>query len=172
MRSKTVSFLSLTVIAGILLLAAGCSKSNDVNDGSIPGGMTAAINGTPFKAVQSSAGMYANYFQVGGVGTVNGDTVFLTVYIATPVVVNTKVSTDGNGFAEIDYLVHKNNVPYASYSAYQGQKGPAYYTVTAIDTVKHTIQGTFNGTLTLNGFVSDVPDSLLVTNGAFNISYQ
>lgn len=149
---------------------AGCSKSNDNN--SNPFGITSQINGKAFHAFQAAAGLYANYYQVGGVGIVNGDTVFLTVYIATPVALDQQVSTDDNGFAEIDYVTHINNAPFASYSAFRGQKGPAYYTVTAIDTIKHTIQGTFNGTLTRNGFISDAPDSIVVSNGAFNISYQ
>jgi hypothetical protein len=96
----------------------------------------------------------------------------LTVYVATPVVLDQKVSTDDNGFAEIDYVMHKNNAPFASYSADRGQKGPACYIVTAIDTIKHTIQGTFSGALTRNGYVDGAPDSIVVANGAFNISYR
>lgn len=170
MRFKTVPLFALIAMAGLSLLAAGCSKSNNSNTN--PFGVTAQIDGKSFHTFQASAGLLANYYQAGGVGVLNGDTIFLTLYIATPVVLNTKVSTDDNAIAEIDYLVHRNNTPYASYSAYQGQKGPAYYTVTAIDTVRHLIQGTFSGTLTLNGFVSDVPDSIIIANGAFNTSFQ
>jgi hypothetical protein len=170
MRFKTDLLLSVSAMAGLCLFVAGCSKSNDNN--TIPTGMTAGINGKSFHAFQTAAGVYAYYYQVGGAGTLNGDTVFLTLYIATPVVVGEKVSTDDNGFSEVDYVVHKNNAPLAGYSAYQGQKGPAYYTVTAIDTIRRTIQGTFNGTLTLNGAVSGVPDSVVITNGQFNNPYQ
>lgn len=160
-------------MAAILLLAgAGCSKSNDVNDGTTPNGITANVNGTPFKAFQSAAGLYANYYAVGGAGSINGDSVFLTVYLATPVTLNQQISTDDNGFAEIDYSIHKNNLPFASYSAFRGQKGPAYYTVTAIDTIKHTIQGTFSGALTRNGWVDGSPDSIVLAKGVFNTSYK
>jgi hypothetical protein len=170
MRFTLVSLLSLTTMAGLCLLVAGCSKTGDSS--SNPSGITARIDGKPFHAFQAAGGLYANYYQVGGVGTLNGDTVFLTVYVATPVTLNQKVSTDDNGFAEIDYVIHRNNVPYASYSAFQGQKGPAYYTVTAIDTVKHTIAGTFSGTLGENGAAADIPDSVVLTNGEFDNTYQ
>lgn len=170
MRFKTVPRYSLSAIAGLWLLAAGCSKTGDSS--SNPTGITARINGKTFHAFQAAAGPYAYFYQVGGVGTVNGDTVFLTLYIATPVTVNAQVSTDDNGFAEMDYVIHRNNAPYASYAAYQARKGPAFYTVTSLDTVKHLIEGTFNGTLTQNGAVADAPDSIVVTNGVFNTSYQ
>lgn len=158
-------------MAVLLLLGTSCSKSNDVNDGATPRGITASINGAPFRAFQSAAGFYANYYAVGGAGMVSGDSVFLTVYVATPVAPGQQISTDDNGFAEIDYVIHRNNIPFASYSAYQGQKGPAYYTVTAIDTIKRTIRGTFSGALTRNGWVDGAPDSIVVTNGAFNTSF-
>lgn len=170
MRFKTTSLFAFTAMAGLWLVVAGCSKSNNSNNN--PFGVTARVNSKTFHTFQTAAGLYANYYQVGGVGTVNGDTVFLTIYIATPVTLNATVSTEDNAFAEIDYVIHRSNVPYASYSAFQGQKGPAYYTVTAIDTAKHLIQGTFNGVLSQNGAVSDVPDSIVITNGQFNTSYQ
>lgn len=167
MRFKIVA---LTAIAGFWLLAAGCSKSNNSNTN--PFGILSDIDGKAFHAFQASGGLYANYFQVGGVGLLNGDTVFLTVYIATPVALNQQISTDDNGFAQIDYLVHQDNAPYASYTAAQGKKGPAYYTVTALDTAKHRIAGTFSGVLSENGNVAGAPDSVVLTNGRFDNTYQ
>ena len=170
MRFKTTFLFALTAMAGLCLVVTGCSKNNNSNNN--PFGVTAQIDGKTFHAFQTAGGLFANYYQVGGVGTLNGDTVFLTVYIATPVTLNATVSTDDNTFAQIDYVIHRNDLPYASYSAFQGQKGPAYYTVTGIDTVKHLIQGTFSGVLSPNGTVTDVPDSIVITNGQFNNSYQ
>lgn len=157
-------------MAGLWLVVAGCSKSNNSNNN--PFGVTARVNGKAFHTFQAAGGLFANYYQVGGVGLLNGDTVFLTVYIATPVTLNATVNTGDNAFAQVDYVIHRNNVPYASYSASQDQKGPASYTVTAIDTAKHLIQGTFSGVLGQNGAVTDVPDSIVITNGQFNNSYQ
>ena len=157
-------------MAGLWLVVAGCSKSNNSNNN--PFGVTARVNSKTFHTFQTAAGLYANYYQVGGVGTVNGDTVFLTIYIATPVTLNQQVSTDASGFAEIDYVIHQNNAPFASYTASQDHEGPAYYTVTGIDTVKHTIAGTFSGVLGENGSVGGAPDSVVITNGKFDNAYQ
>ena len=171
MSPKIIAPFSLLIVSLFALFVAGCSKGNELNDGVTPVGLTARINGNTFQSFQAAAGLYANYYQVGGAGTIDGDSVFLTIYIATPVVLNQQISTDDNPFAEIDYVLHQNNVPYAGYSAYQGQKGPAYYTVTAIDTIRHTITGTFSGNLARNGYTSDAPDSMVITNGTFNDSY-
>jgi len=170
MRFKTAVLFALTAMAGLWLVVAGCSKNNNSNNN--PFGVTAQIDGKTFHAFQAAGGLFTYYYQVGGVGLLNNDTVLLTLYIATPVTLNAKVSTDDNTFAQIDYVIHRNGVPYASYSAFQGQKGPAYYTVTGIDTARHLIQGTFSATLSLNGAVPDVPDSIVITNGQFNNSYQ
>lgn len=152
-----------------LLVIAGCSKNSTNYD--ITTGMRFQVGGKAFQSIQYAAASYPYYYQVDGTGIVSGDTVTLTVYVATPVVVNQKISTDNTAQAEIDYEIRSNNAPFATYSAFQGQKGPAYYTITTIDTVKHTIQGTFSGTLALNGSVTGAADSIVITKGEFNSSY-
>src|ERR1700744_3741231 len=135
MSLKKVALFFLLVIAGFSLLLAGCSKNSTNYD--IPTGMRSQVGGKAFLAIQYGGASYPYYYQIAGTGIINGDTVTITVYVATPVVVNQKISTDNTAQAEIDYEIRSNNIPSATYSAYQGQKGPAYYTVTALDTVKH-----------------------------------
>jgi hypothetical protein len=169
MNHKKASIFFLMIISGLSLLVAGCSKSN--ND-SIPIGMSSQINGQSYLAKQASASNFGGYYLVGGAGTFGGDTVTLTLYIAPPIILNKKVCTDTNAYAELDYLIQKNNAPYADYTAAYGDLDSAFYTITAIDTLKHTIAGTFNGTITINSNVGTLPDSVVIANGQFNTKYQ
>ena len=152
-----------------LLGIVGCSKNSTNYD--IATGMRFQVGAKAFQSIQYGAVAYPYYYQIDGTGIINGDTVTLTLYVVTPVVVNQKISTDNTALAEIDYEIRSNNTPFATYSAFQGQKGPAYYTVTAIDTIRRTIQGTFSGMLAQNGSVTGAADSIVITNGQFNSSY-
>ena len=169
MSHKKASTLSLTAIAGLALLAAGCSKSNY---DTIATGMSSRISGKNYQAFQSSGSNFGPYYAVAGAGVMGGDTVTLTVYLATPLVLNQTVCSDSNSFARIDYMLLRDNAPYAVYSAANGYGGHAFYTITALDQVKHTIAGSFSGTATISTNVGKLPDSVVITNGAFNISYQ
>ena len=172
MSHKNASLFILMVISGLSLLVASCSKSSNDN---VPVGLSSQINGQSFLANQSSAtyfGGSTGYYLVGGAGVMGGDTVTLTIYVATPVTLNKKVCTDTNAYAEVDYLILKGNAPYADYTAAKGSRDSAYYTITALDTIKHTIAGTFSGTITINSKVGNLPDSVVMANGQFNTSIQ
>jgi hypothetical protein len=169
MSHQKASPLSLTAIAGLALLSAGCSKSNN---STIAVGMSSQISGKNYLAFQSSGSDFGPYYAVAGAGVMGGDTVTLTVYFATPLVLDQQVSSDSNSFARIDYMLLRNNAPYAVYSAANSYGGHACYTITAVDTAKHTIAGSFSGTATISTHVGNLPDSVVITNGAFNISYQ
>jgi hypothetical protein len=170
MSLTKASFFSFTAIVGLSLLVIGCSKSNNSNN--IPIGMTSQIAGKSFLAYQSSAESFGSYYTVGGLGTIGGDTVTLTVYLSAPFILNQKVSSDTSLYAEIDYRILKNDTGYAVYSAANNYGGHAYYTVTAVDTMKHTIAGTFSGTLPITSNVGNLPDSVVIANGQFNTTYQ
>lgn len=160
-------------IAGLSLLVVSCSKSN--NSQNTPIGMSSQINGQSYLSKQTTASFFSGtpgYYLVGSVGVMGGDTVTLTVYIATPIVLNKKVCTDTNAYAELDYQIRRNNILYAEYTAAYGDLDSAYYTITALDTIKHTIAGTFSGTITINSNVGTLPDSLVMANGQFNSTYQ
>lgn len=172
MNLKQILFFSLMAAAGLSLLVAGCSKSN--NNG-IPIGMSSRINGQSYLAKQTTASVFGGaggYYLVGGTGIMGGDTVILTVFIASPIVLNKKVCTDTNAFAELQYQILRNNAPYASYTAAYGDLDSAYYTITALDTIDHTIAGTFSGTITIDSNVGNLPDSLVISNGLFKSTYQ
>ena len=160
------------LVSGLSLLVASCSKSSNDN---VPVGLSAQVNGQSFLANQSSATFFGGstgYYLVGGAGVMGGDTVTLTIYVATPVTLNKKVCTDTNAYAELDYLILKNNAPYADYTAAYGDRDSAFYTITGLDTIKHTIAGTFSGTITINSNVGNLPDSMVIANGRFNTTIQ
>jgi hypothetical protein len=170
---KQILLFSLMATAGLSLLVAGCSKSN--NSGNIPIGMSFRINGQTYVAKQATGTVFGGadgYYLVGSTGVMGGDTVILTVFIATPIVLNKKVCTDTNAFAKLQYQILRNNASYASYTAAYGDLDSAYYTITALDTIDHTIAGTFSGTITIDSNVGNLPDSLVMANGQFKSSYQ
>ena len=172
MSHKNASLFILMLVSGLSLLVASCSKSSNDN---VPIGLSSQINGQSYLANQSSAtyfGGSTGYYLVGGAGVMGGDTVTLTLYIATPITLNKKVCTDTNAYAELDYLILKNNAPYADYTAADGDRDSAFYTITALDTIKHTIAGTFSGTITINSNVGNLPDSVVMANGQFNTIIQ
>jgi hypothetical protein len=172
MSHKSVSLFILMVISGLSLLVASCSKNSSDN---VPVGLSTQINGQSYLAKQTSASLFSGgggYYLVGGAGTFGGDTVTLTIYIAAPITLNKKVCTDTNAYAELDYLILKGNAPYADYTAAYGDLDSAYYTITALDTIRHTISGTFSGTITISSNVGNLPDSLVMANGRFNTTYQ
>ena len=148
-------------LAAVLFVAFGCKKSSN-NSSTPPGGMDASVNGQAFQA-STTTGIFsasAGYIALFGIQTKGVDSSGIEVDILDTI----KVGEPGllaNGFI-INY--GSNTGP-----TYSGGDitGHGVVTLSAWDTVNHTIAGTFSGVLYDNGLI----DSVVVTNGTFNTSY-
>ena len=158
MRSKHLILSILSVVTLVGILSTGCKKSNNSNSG----GVSATVGSTNFSATVTTAvysrdsAIYAIY----GTTITTTDTSVLYLIVAPPFTVNTAT----NSFAVEYYHAGKT---YFNSNTY-GQ-GSGSLTVTGLDTVNHKISGNFNATM--YNF-SNNNDSVMITKGQFNTSYQ
>lgn len=163
MYFKNFTLLTLSAFALIVTLSVGCSKSNNSNNSSA--GISATVGGTNFSS--GSNATYAWYstdsavFIMGGYAVTNKDTSGLSLSIFPPFKLDSVISSQWA--VNIDYYVNSST----DYFAGNGF-GHIALIVTSQDTVSHKIGGTFTGTL-YN--LSNLNDSVQVTNGKFNTSY-
>ena len=150
---------------------AGCSKNNNTTSYQTDGTLTATIGGTAYSAKSYVIGAYfssGGYFVVQGESIGGGDTTGIQLTIPYNAPVNLAISVDSSvyqGFAGLTYI--KGSSQYNAY--YLDGASHGYITLTTSDTVNHRIIGTFNGVL-YNGTNSN--DSVVITGGAFNSTYQ
>lgn len=152
---------ALTATALFLLSLAGCSKHND-NNTSSPMTLSATINGSVFKPQLNNAayGTISHSFILGGTTVSNGDTTLITLKVDQPVTLNTDLGASGLAFVEYQ----AKGLQYLSGTGW----GHLAVTVTSLDSVKHTIAGSFSGAL----WAMNRRDSLPMTNGSFSGTYS
>jgi hypothetical protein len=164
MTIKRFTLLTFSSLSVLILFFSSCSKSNNNSTGAA---VTATLGGTAFTPATSLA-YYSQSIQtyvVAGYTVKSNDTTALVVSIPTPVTVNTAMTTV-NTNVSVQYFL--NGSSGKAYIAGGGAPaGLASLTVTSLDTTGHKIVGTFTGTL-----YASLTDSILVTNGQFNTSYQ
>ncbi len=156
-------FFSFAASLFLLTLIIGCSKNNNSNPSS--GTMAASVSGTVFTAA-TTVGAYSQSFgliDVVGYTIKSNDTTIVTIGIPYGAPINHLFSSDST-LAGITYQI--TGKEYDAYLGFPGTK--ALITLTASDTVNHTITGTFSGTL-YNDL--SATDSVVVTNGTFTSSY-
>lgn len=152
--------IACAVICCAVVLAAGsCKKSN--NNNSSNGSMTATINGAAWSANYPVVGSFtvaAGTFAIPGVQIKSGDTSAFLMTFNSPVTVDKAFNSDTTNAQDIQF--QKGG------SLYDGGALAGYsaLTITAYDSIRYTIAGTFSGVL-YN--VNTGKDSLVVTGGAF-----
>jgi hypothetical protein len=154
------------VTSAFMLAATGCKKSS--NNGGGSGSMSATVSGTAWANSYPLVGLYATSGGTGGFEIVgfqfkSGDSTSLDLDFPAPIVLNQAMSTNTSSFI-IAYTDSKSG---AGYGALVGI-GNATLTITSYDSTGHTIGGTFSGVLYNT---STFADSIMVTNGKFNLSF-
>ena len=157
------TFFPLAASLFLPVLIVGCSKSNNSNSSS--GSMSLSVGSSTFTPA-ATVGAYSQsigIIDVVGYTFKSNDTTELTVSIPYGAPINHPFSSDST-YAGLSYQIPGKE--YDAYLSFVGTK--ALITLTASDTVNHTITGTFSGTL-----YNDLSptDSVIVTNGKFTSSY-
>jgi hypothetical protein len=164
-RLSPAAVVSLSMLT--LLGLQSCSKNNSSSYQS-DGTLTATVNGAAYSAKSYVvAGYLTTYGQliVQGDSIVGSDTSEIQVAMPYIPAVNVTVYTDSTQYAGVTY-----KVPGKEYDAYYGLGfSHGALTLSSADTVNHKIAGSFSGVL-YN--VVNSNDSVVITNGAFNSSYQ
>jgi len=161
MYLRLLAFSAL--LATVLCLSAitGCKKHND-NNGNPSITISTTINGSVFNPQLNNAayGTISHTFILGGTTISNGDTTLITVKLNQPVSLNTDLGASGLAFLEYQ----AKGQQYLSGAGW----GRLAFTVSALDSVKHTITGSFSGSL----WAMNRRDSLPMTNGSFSGTYS
>lgn len=152
-------------LSGIFLfgMTAGCKKSNN-NTTASANGISATLNGTGFQsqAVIGVCSQTDSFVDLFGYRVDAGDTTSIEILIADTMHLNQPTQfVDGSGLYYVDTKsgIWFNGDPNFGYGT---------VTVTSWDTAKHTIAGTFKAVLAGN----TVTDTMIVTNGRFNTTYE
>ena len=163
MKIKTLSVPSLLLFM-LALSVASISCGNKDNDPSPSAHFSATINGESFLP------FYANGISDGETITIYGsmgkatDSFQLSVSITNKATVNTTLTNKNDDV----YIRYYNLKGYPTYSS-AARDGHAMLTLTTIDKTNKKLAGSFSGVLYKHA--ADV-DSLVVTNGQINISYN
>ena len=156
--------LSMLTLWGL----GGCSKNSNNNSYQTDGTMTATVNGAAYAAKSYVvSGYLTTYGQilVQGDSIVGSDTTEIQVAMPYIPTVNVAVSTDSTIYVSMTY-----KVPGKEYDAYNGfGYSHGAVTLSSADTVNHKVVGSFSGVLYND---ANNNDSVVITNGAFNSSYQ
>lgn len=179
-QPRPIRIFSL-LMATVLFLAIGCVKysipiphppaNTTPPDTSSSGGtFSATLGDTAWTANYYTATYYQGrqMFKMTGVadGT-NGDSTYVVFYFYTPFQLNQPISTDTADVAYYD-LQGKIDWDAGNSSGY----GVCYINITANDTAKHTIAGSFYGTLSNSTPGGNYLQTLSLKNGSFNLTYM
>ena len=160
MYLRILSFLTVSAAAIGIIAASGCKKHNDDNSNTLT--ISANINGSVFKPQLNTAlyGTVSHSWLFGGIAQNNGDTTQITIKLNQPVTLNTELGASGQTFLEYQ----DKGVQYLAGTGF----GRLSFIVTALDSAKHTIAGSFSGA----PVASNRRDSLALTNGSFTATYS
>jgi hypothetical protein len=155
---KNVHLRLLSVAAFIVVAAIACKKDKDDSNGKF----SATINGTAFQPSTAGAVDEYDYITISGVQGQSGDSVWLSLDIPDTAHVNTPISFEDG---RVEYATTKNSALY--YSSGNGSHGST--TISSWDKTNKKITGKFSGVVYP---VFNATDSIVITNGQFNINYQ
>jgi hypothetical protein len=166
MKNKTLLLSALVIFGGaFLFLATSCKKGG--GPVAAPIGVIGTVGDSNF--VSTSAQSYydtsLNLFLVAGVSFRPYDSSTLSIQFPPPIRVNVAVSSDSEAVL-MGYFNH--GITYIGGA--KPYEGHAVYTVTSWDSVNRKLQGTFSGTI-YGVSTGSMSDSLVVTKGAFNVTY-
>lgn len=159
-RTRLFNSASLAVVL-IILVAAGCKKSNDGSGGS---GISATLGGTAWQSQYAAGVNFSGSTLLTGAYGKGSDTSMISINIPDSVKVN---QADSFYLTTVSYIVKSTQKTYSGgWTAPYPSHG--ILLVTSWDKTAHKIAGTFSGVLYNNDFSND---SLKVDNGHFNTSY-
>lgn len=155
---KNLSLRLLTVAALALIATVSCKKDKDSNSGAL----SATINGAAYSP-SVVAGVYSSgYITINGLQIQSGDSLLLSLDIPDTAHVNNSIDLYSGG---ITYTKWKSKNTY-TYN-FNGSHGATI--LTSFDKTNKKVAGTFSGVIYS---ITNSNDSVVVTNGKFNTSYQ
>jgi hypothetical protein len=161
MSQRLLAFSALLATVLCFNAVTGCKKHND-NSGNPSITLSVTISGSAFKPQLNNAayGTISHSFILGGTTVNNGDTTLISLKLDPPVTLNTDLGASGLAFLEYQ----AKGQQYLSGTGW----GRLSFTVSALDSVKHTIAGSFSG----SPWAMNRRDSLPMTNGSFSGTYS
>ena len=165
MKNKTLLLSVSVAFGGMLFFAGSCKKGG--GPVAAPIGVIGTVGDSNFvsTSAQSDYDTSLNLFLVAGVSFRSYDSSTLSIQFPPPIRVNVSVSSDSEAVL-MGYFNH--GISYIGGAKPYG--GHAAYTVTSWDSVGRKLQGTFSGTM-YSVSQGHLGDSLVVTKGAFNVTY-
>lgn len=156
---KKTKFRLLALAAFALITASACKKDNDSPGDS--GKFSATINGTAFQPSLAGALDAYDYITISGFQVVSNDSLILSLDIPDTAHVNVPISFEDGS---LSYTRSKSGDTYYSWG--NGSHGST--TLTSWDKTNKKVAGTFSGVV-YEAYGGN--DSIVVTNGQFNINY-
>jgi hypothetical protein len=156
---KKTKFRLLSLAAFALIIASACKKDSDNGDS---GKFSASINGTAFQPSLAGALYAYDYITITGFQAVSNDSLVLSLDIPDTAHVNVPISFEDG---RLSYTKSKSGDTYYSWG--NGSHGSTI--LSSWDKTNKKIAGTFSGVVYPQYGGND---SIVVTNGQFNINYQ
>lgn len=165
MKNKKPYPLVFSTVLFFILFAASssCHKPGDDSPGS-SAQFSAVINGEDFKPTIAGAFAQLGEFSIIGLMPKSKDTFQLMLSFKDTVTVHSKL-TFNDYEAKLIYINIKGSPTYSSWAWY----AHGAVSFTTVDKTNKKLAGKFNGVIYLHGAPAD---SLVITNGQFNTTYQ
>jgi hypothetical protein len=161
---RLCAFFALAITAAFF--ASSCKKSNSSSSSS--GAMSITLSGTTWQSsyFASYYSQDSDVFILTGISTKTADTSIFQINFPGGMKVNTPFSTDTTQ----SYIGYYDDRSTFSWGA-GFNTGSAIIKITSLDTVNHKIAGTVTGTMFTEFPGASATDSVVMTNGQFNVSY-
>jgi hypothetical protein len=159
MKTKNVLISSVAAFA-LFLAVTSCSKKSDSTGASAQ--LSATVSDVAYEPLQVAALDQYDYVNIAGLVIKSGDSISLSVSIPDTATGKTALNLDDAG---IDYYDTKGSIAYSSW--YYPSHGSI--TFSSWDKAGKKIAGSFTGVIYRGGSGND---SVIITNGKFNTSYQ
>lgn len=161
MNLKSTSLFSLfLIVVSTLFFTTSCKKSSSGSNG-----IAATVNGSGFNPSQVQAVDLQGTITAAGMSISGKDTLGIAVSFADTVSVNKAQDIFNSDNVLVTYK--NKTLQYDSWSGYSH----GTLTVTTLDKTGKKIAGTFSGVI-YSSFNGNSSDSVVVTNGSFNTTYQ
>ncbi len=170
MNGKRLSLAAVMALSLLSLLGLeSCSKNNS-SSYQTDGTLTATVNGSAYSAksyvIAALVTTLTPQIIVEGDSITNSDTTRVQVAVPSNFPVNQATSVDSSAYTgAVGISYYSRGVTYLAYAGTYDSHGDI--NLSSLDTVSHHIAGTFTGVL-----YATSSDSVVITNGAFNSSYQ
>lgn len=158
----------LLTTAVCLTLLASCKKSSISDNINGSGSLSSTINGIPFQSTtgggfDSEHAMFISAMQikVGDSTQIGLNLCDTSINVGSPMPFSPSI---GNGYPNLDFVYYNRPATYIQMANSGGS-----VTITAWDSVRHSISGSFTQTTVYNG--SNPDDSLVIGPGKFQFTY-